>query len=95
MFIIHIYPVKLELIKFMNNHGKVYNLAYDKLPFTYEAIYIIFASTIKEEFEIYEKFVNDFVKKNNNQSLSIDFNIKNIDEDIAYIIFSITINNKK
>ena len=29
MFIIHIYPVKLELIKFMNNHGKVYNLAYD------------------------------------------------------------------
>ncbi|EAA23757.1 hypothetical protein [Fusobacterium vincentii ATCC 49256] len=79
----------------MNNHGKVYNLAYDKLPFTYEAIYIIFASTIKEEFEIYEKFVNDFVKKNNNQSLSIDFNIKNIDEDIAYIIFSITMNNKK
>ena len=51
--------------------------------------------TIKEEFEIYEKFVNDFVKKNNNQSLSIDFNIKNIDEDIAYIIFSITMNNKK
>jgi putative uncharacterized protein FNV0738 len=79
----------------MNNHGKVYNLAYDKLPFTYEAIYIIFASTIKEEFEIYEKFVNDFVKKNNNQSLSVDFNIKNIDEDIAYIIFSITMNNKK
>jgi len=79
----------------MNNHGKVYNLAYDKLPFTYEAIYIIFASTIKEEFEIYGKFVNDFVKKNNNQSLSIDFNIKNIDEDIAYIIFSITMNNKK
>ena len=79
----------------MNNHGKVYNLAYDKLPFIYEAIYIIFASTIKEEFEIYEKFVNDFVKKNNNQSLSIDFNIKNIDEDIAYIIFSITMNNKK
>ena len=79
----------------MNNHGKVYNLAYDKLPFTYEAIYFIFASTIKEEFEIYEKFVNDFIKKNNNQSLSIDFNIKNIDEDIAYIIFSITMNNKK
>jgi putative uncharacterized protein FNV0738 len=79
----------------MNNHGKVYNLAYDKLPFIYEAIYIIFASTIKEEFEIYEKFVNDFVKKNNDQSLSIDFNIKNIDEDIAYIIFSITMNNKK
>ena len=43
----------------------------------------------------YEKFVNDFVKKNSDQSLSIDFNIKNIDEDIAYIIFSITMNNKK
>ena len=48
MFIIHIYPVKLELIKFMNNHGKVYNLAYDKLPFIYEAIYIILPLQLKK-----------------------------------------------
>ena len=51
--------------------------------------------TIDKLINNYEKFVNDFVKKNSNQSLSIDFNIKNIDEDIAYIIFSITMNNKK
>ena len=51
--------------------------------------------TIDKLINNYEKFVNDFVKKNINQSLSIDFNIKNIDEDIAYIIFSITMNNKK
>ena len=51
--------------------------------------------TIDKLINNYEKFVNDFVKKNSDQSLSIDFNIKNIDEDIAYIIFSITMNNKK
>ncbi|MFA3905723.1 nicotianamine synthase family protein [Fusobacterium nucleatum] len=52
--------------KIINILGKdldieVYNLAYDKLPFTYEATHIIFASTIKEKFEILE----DLYKRTN------------------------------
>ncbi|MDK4501313.1 hypothetical protein MWG03_03070 [Fusobacterium necrophorum] len=46
--------------KIINILGKdldieIHNLTFDNLPFTYEATHIIFASTIKEKFEILEK----------------------------------------
>ncbi|MDK4501314.1 opine metallophore biosynthesis dehydrogenase [Fusobacterium necrophorum] len=48
--------------------------------------------TIDKLIKNYESFVKDFAEKNDYKSLSSDFDIKNVEEDVNYIISSIKTN---